>query len=74
MADGGHNDVVISSRVQPCVSEVGHCPCSSGVQEEPAGDDGGTPTLANSAALGEHDEASCHQTEVDLRLLENRHV
>ena len=70
MADGGYNDIVLSSRAQPCVSGVGHCPCSSGVLEEPAGGDAGTPILANSAVLGEHDEASCHQTEVDLRLLE----
>ena len=70
MADRGYNDTVLSSRAQPCVSEVGNCPCSSGVEEEPAGGDGGTPTLANSAVSGEHDEASCNQTEVDLRLLE----
>ena len=70
MADGGYNDMVLSSRAQPCVSEVGHWPCSSGVQEEPAGGDAGTPTFANSAVLGEHVKASCHQTDVDLRLLE----
>ena len=45
VADGGYNDIV-----HPCVSEVGHCPCSSGIQDELTGDDGGTPTLAISAA------------------------